>query len=55
MTGAGLPGRGTPVLLVKWYDLTRWLLERIDIYLAIITNLQSQSRERKLASHHFLR
>ena len=26
------PGRGTPVLLVKWYDFTRWLLERIDSF-----------------------
>lgn len=32
MTGASSPGRGTPVLLVKWYDFTRWLLERIDSF-----------------------
>ena len=32
MTSAGLPGRGTPVLLVKWYDFTRWLLARIDSF-----------------------
>ena len=24
------PGGEPPVLLVKWYDFTRWLLERID-------------------------
>lgn len=26
------PGREPPVLLVKWYDFTRWLLERIDSF-----------------------
>lgn len=25
-------GREPPVLLVKWYDFTRWLLERIDSF-----------------------
>ncbi|TWT97920.1 hypothetical protein Pla108_20740 [Botrimarina colliarenosi] len=24
------PGREPPVLLVKWYDLTRWILEKVD-------------------------
>ena len=32
MTRAGSPGRDAPVLLVKWYDFTRWLLERIDSF-----------------------
>jgi len=26
------PGREPPVLLVKWYDLTRWILERVDSF-----------------------
>jgi hypothetical protein len=26
------PGRDPPVLLVKWYDFTRWLLERVDSF-----------------------
>jgi hypothetical protein len=32
LTRAITPGRDTPVLLVKWYDFTRWLLERIDSF-----------------------
>ena len=32
MTLAITPGRDAPVLLVKWYDFTRWLLERIDSF-----------------------
>ncbi len=27
-----MPGRDPPVLLVKWYDFTRWLLEPIDSF-----------------------
>ena len=26
------PGREPPVLLVKWYDLTRWILEKVDSF-----------------------
>ncbi len=26
------PVRDPPVLLVKWYDFTRWLLERVDSF-----------------------
>ena len=26
------PGREPPVVLVKWYDLTRWILEKIDSF-----------------------
>jgi len=26
------PGNQPPVLLVKWYDVTKWLLERVDSF-----------------------
>ena len=26
------PGREPPVLLVKWYDMTRWILEKVDSF-----------------------
>ncbi len=26
------PGREPPVLQVKWYDLTRWILEKVDSF-----------------------
>ncbi len=31
MRRSGIPrGNEPPVLLVKWYDVTKWLLERVD-------------------------
>ena len=32
LTRFSISGREPPVLLVKWYDFTRWLLERIDSF-----------------------
>ncbi len=32
LTRYRIDGRETPVVLVKWYDFTRWLLERIDSF-----------------------
>jgi hypothetical protein len=26
------PGNEPPILLVKWYDVTKWLLERVDSF-----------------------
>ena len=26
------PGREPPVVLVKWYDFTRWILEKVDSF-----------------------
>ena len=36
MAGRGAQrGNEPPVLLVKWYDVTKWLLERIDMHIEV--------------------